>query len=55
VDYTTLIYEKKDGVAIITLNRPEKRNAINWQMSHEIIEAANDAGQDGAVGAVILT
>jgi enoyl-CoA hydratase len=55
VDYTTLIYEKKDGVAIITLNRPEKRNAINWQMSHEIINAADDAGQDGGVGAVILT
>jgi len=55
VDYTTLIYEKKDGVAIITLNRPEKRNAINRQMSREIIKAADDAERDGGVGAVILT
>ncbi len=55
MDYTTLIYEKKDGVAIITLNRPEKRNAINRQMSREIIKAADDAERDGGVGAVILT
>ena len=55
MDYTTLIYEKRDGVAIITLNRPEKRNAINLQMSREIINVADDAEQDGGVGAVVLT
>jgi len=55
VKYTTIIYEKKDGVAIITLNRPEKRNAINRQLSRELIQAFDEAEKDVDVGAVILT
>jgi enoyl-CoA hydratase len=55
VNYTTVIYEKKDGVAVLTLNRPEKRNAVNLQLSREIIEAADDAEKDDGVGVLILT
>ena len=36
-DYQDIIYEKMDGIAKITINRPEKRNAINRQMLLELI------------------
>ncbi len=55
MSYTTIIYEKKDGVAVITLNRPEKRNAINLQLSRELMQALDEAEKDDEVRAVILT
>jgi enoyl-CoA hydratase/carnithine racemase len=55
VNYTTIIYEKTDKVAIITLNRPEKKNVINRQLSRELIKAFDEAEKDVDVGAVILT
>jgi len=53
--YETIIYEKKDGVAIITLNRPKKRNAINTKLRDELIEVLKDAANDIQIRAVILT
>lgn len=53
--YTTILYEKKDGVAIITLNRPEKKNAINLVMSREIMQAFDTAAQDKEVGVAVFT
>jgi enoyl-CoA hydratase/carnithine racemase len=46
---------EKNGVATITLHRPDVRNAINDQMRAELIAAFDDAGADNAVRAVILT
>jgi enoyl-CoA hydratase/carnithine racemase len=46
---------EKNGVATITLNRPDVRNAINDQMRADLIAAFYDAGADNAVRAVILT
>ncbi|MBI4190091.1 MAG: enoyl-CoA hydratase [Betaproteobacteria bacterium] len=51
----SVIYDKKDGIATITLNRPAKRNAINLGMRNEIMAALRDAGDDDSVRAVILT
>ena len=45
----------REGVATITLNRPEKLNAINDQMRAELVAAFEAAGADDAVRAVILT
>jgi enoyl-CoA hydratase len=52
--YQTIIYEKKDGVARITLNRPEAMNAINRTMFLEIGGALDDAEQDNAVRVVVM-
>ena len=35
-DYETVIYEERDGVAWITLNRPERHNAFNHKMQKEM-------------------
>ena len=40
-------FEKKDGIATLTLNRPKQLNAINSQMIDEILEAIAEAGADG--------
>ena len=46
---------ERNGIATITMNRPDVRNAINDQMRAELIAAFNDAGADKAVRAIILT
>ncbi|MBM3119557.1 MAG: enoyl-CoA hydratase [Chloroflexi bacterium] len=53
--YEAIVYDKEDGIAIVTLNRPEKRNAVNVQMRDELIDALADAGRDQQVRVVILT
>ncbi|MFC2041571.1 enoyl-CoA hydratase/isomerase family protein [Chloroflexota bacterium] len=53
--YTTIIYEKKDNIARITLNRPQALNAINPQLLEELQEALNDIAKDDTVGVVVLT
>jgi methylglutaconyl-CoA hydratase len=51
-DYKEIIYELKDGIAHITLNRPEKRNAINDRLIGDLKAAMNEAESDAA--AVLL-
>lgn len=46
---------ERDGIATITMNRPDVRNAINDQMRAELIAAFNEAGADKAVRAIVLT
>jgi len=55
MNYESVFYHKKDGIAVITLNRPEKRNAINIGMRDGLVEALSDVGTDPQVRAVILT
>jgi len=52
---TDILYEKKDGVAWITINRPEVRNAFRTRTVAELTEAFLDARWDPAVGVVVLT
>jgi len=54
-DFETLLYEKKDGVAVITLNRPELLNALNRQMNIDLKKAFKVAKEDGEVRAIVLT
>ncbi len=53
--YTDILHDKKDGVAWITINRPEVRNAFRTRTVHELTDAFLDARFDPAVGVVVLT
>lgn len=53
--FDTILFEKADGVATLTLNRPEKLNAYTPQMGEEIVSAFRRARDDAAVRCVILT
>ncbi|HEV7678075.1 MAG TPA: enoyl-CoA hydratase-related protein [Candidatus Dormibacteraeota bacterium] len=52
---THVLYEVRDGVATVTLNQPEKRNPLSATMLHDITAALQQAKDDDAVRAVILT
>ncbi len=54
-DYSDIIYEKMDGIARITINRPEVRNAFRPETVLEMYDAFNDAREDSDVGVVLLT
>ena len=54
MSFETIIYEKKNRVARITLNRPEALNAITRTMFTEIGQALDDAEQDNNIRVVIL-
>jgi len=55
-DYDDIRYESSgDGIAKITINRPEVRNAFRPQTLMEISQALVDAREDGSIGTIILT
>lgn len=53
--YTDIRYHKADGIAKITINRPNVRNAFRPLTVQEMIHALADARMDDSIGAVILT
>ncbi|GIK62692.1 MAG: enoyl-CoA hydratase [Chloroflexota bacterium] len=53
--YENILYEVADGVATITLNRPEKYNAFSAKMLHETNDAFRQIARDAAVRTVIIT
>ena len=55
MDYEQLLYEVADGVATVTLNRPEQRNALSNQMLGELVDAMERVRDDDEVRAVVLT
>jgi enoyl-CoA hydratase/carnithine racemase len=54
-DYETLLYEESDGVAVVTLNRPEVLNAFNQLMQNELRQMWRSLRGNDDVRAVILT
>jgi enoyl-CoA hydratase/carnithine racemase len=54
-DYEQITVERRDGVDLITLNRPEKLNAWTPQMLSELLMAIDDANGNEHVGAVVVT
>ncbi len=53
--FETLLYDVADGIATITLNRPDKLNAFNAKMMSELIKVFDDTDADDAVRVVIVT
>ena len=53
--YKDILYHKAGGVAKVTINRPEKRNAFRPETVSELYDAFSDAREDSAVGVVLLT
>ncbi len=55
MDYKTLLYEKNDGIGIVTINRPNVLNAVNTEVFVEIADLFNQIEDDTDVRVVILT
>ena len=49
-----LIYERQDGIGIVTLNRPNRRNALSLELMLELIDCLHQIGRSAEVRAVIL-
>jgi len=54
-DYQDIIYERAEGIARITINRPEVRNAFRPETVQEMIDAFNHVRDDETTGVVLLT
>ena len=55
IKYEAIKIRQEDRVAIITLNRPEVLNALNFQLVRELDEAITEMEQDEGVGAIVIT
>ncbi len=53
--YEHILVDKEEGVAVITLNRPEVLNAMNRKLSTELHEAVLAMNADDEVGCIVLT
>src|SRR5437867_13225397 len=53
--YETILVERRGAVAIVTINRPEKRNALNIQTRSEGAAALDELRADDAVRVVVIT
>ena len=54
MSYEDILFENKDGVARITINRPSVMNAFRGRTCEELIDAFNRAGWDKSVGVIVL-
>src|SRR5690348_4301893 len=55
MEYQTIIYEVRDQIAYVTLNRPESMNAINRQMTRELVDSCRQAEEDRGVRIALFT
>ncbi len=54
-EYEHILVEKTEGVAIITMNRPEVLNAMNFRLTTELHDAVRRMGRDDEVGCIVVT
>ncbi len=54
-EYTDILYDISEGIARITINRPERRNAFRPETVKQLIDAFHRAHHDSSIGAIILT
>jgi enoyl-CoA hydratase len=53
--YQSILIERHDRVALITLNRPEALNALNLQLMHDVTGALAELDHDPAIGCIVIT
>ena len=54
-NYKDILFEKMDGIAKISINRPEVRNAFRPDTVLEMFDAFNIAREDSSIGVILLT
>ena len=54
-EYETILYEVQDSVVLITLNRPERRNAMNRELNRDLLAGFEEAAADDQVRAVVVS
>lgn len=55
MNFETLIYEKKDGIGVVTFNRPERRNALSVKLMTELRQVVAEAENDDTVAVLVMT
>jgi len=55
MDYQNLLFEENDGIATITINRPDKLNALNKETIRELHDAFKSADEDSDIKVIIIT
>src|SRR5437899_7098640 len=55
MSYETVLTERRDRVGLVTLNRPDQRNAINDTMAWEIGAAVEELNDDPLIAAIVIT
>ncbi len=55
MEYKDIILKKEEGIATITLNRPEKLNAATERMLEELFDTIKEVGEDESTRVVVLT
>jgi enoyl-CoA hydratase len=53
--YETILVDRRDGVLLVTLNRPQALNAINRQLTEELLEAVSAGDADPGVRCIVIT
>ena len=53
-EFADIVYEKADGIARVTINRPHRRNAFTQDTVAELLKAFSDARDDATIGVVLL-
>jgi enoyl-CoA hydratase/carnithine racemase len=53
--YEHILVDVEDGVAILTMNRPEKMNAMNRRLGEELHHAVREADADDGIGCIVIT
>ncbi|MFX1294937.1 MAG: enoyl-CoA hydratase/isomerase family protein [Promethearchaeota archaeon] len=55
LDYETVLFDRKGKVAVITLNRPEKLNALNLQMNKDLTAALRESKENEEIRVIVIT
>src|ERR1700747_3515152 len=55
MNYEHILVESEGGVGIVTLNRPDKLNAMNRKLSSELHDAVKQMDADEAIGCIVIT